>query len=339
MPRKPTLAQVAALAGVSKMTASRALRDAGDVSASARDKVQAAAQTLGYVGDRVATALSAKTTNLIGVVVPSLSNIVFAQVLAGISDGIADSGLQPVFGITGYDSDTEAALLRDMLSWRPAGLIVTGLDQPDATRTLLQQAGVPVVQIMDTDGDPVDGCVGISHNAAGADMARALLAAGRRRIGYVGAHLAHDTRAAKRLAGFRAALADAGTDLVASRVTGAPSSAASGRDLTATLLSRHPDLDCIYYSNDDMAIGGLFHCQSAGLDVPGHLMIAGFNGLDLVESLPVGIATTVTPRHEIGRRAARMIAEATPAVSLPCVALSARIVLPGSIPPRHNSRT
>lgn len=302
-----TLAEVAVAAGVSKMTASRALRGAGDVSRSNIDKVRHAARQMGYVGNNLASSLSGQRSSLIGVVVPSMANVVFAEVLAGIADGIEGSGLQPVFGVTDYDLEKEYEVIRNMLSWSPAGLIVTGLDQSHDARRLLENANIPVVQVMDMDGVPVDACVGFSHHAAGAAMAEALLALGRRKFGYVGCGLDADFRAKKRLEGFSEALTRAGLRFVTTRISEGFSTVKGGRELTSQIVGANPDLDCIYYSNDDLAAGGAFHCISAGLSVPDELMLAGFNGLEFVKSLPVSIATSLTPRREIGQAAARIV--------------------------------
>ncbi|WP_417242228.1 LacI family DNA-binding transcriptional regulator [Celeribacter sp.] len=305
--RKSTLEDVARLAGVSKMTASRALRNAGDVSRANVIKVQAAAEQIGYVGNNLALSLSAQSTNLIGVVIPGLSNIVFAEVLSGIADAIDGTDLQSVFGVTDYDPEKEYQTILNMLSWRPAGLIVTGLDQPEKTRKLLEAADIPIVQIMDLDGDPVDAVVGLSHKKAGADMARALLDSGRRRFGYVGCRLHRDTRAAKRYAGFVEALAAQGHVLRCEALSEAPSTVHEGRRLTAEILETDPDLDCLYFSNDDVAMGGVFHCMARAISVPDQIMLAGFNGLDFVDSLPIKIATSRTDRRQIGRRAIGII--------------------------------
>ena len=305
--KRSTLADVAEAAGVSKMTASRALRGAGDVSKASLEKVGRAAKEIGYIGNHLATSLSSQRSDLIGVVIPSLTNVVFAEVLSGIAENIRGSSLQPVFGVTDYDPDLEYDVIQKMLSWNPAGLIVTGLDQPDETRRLLEFAGIPVVQIMDVDGAPVDACVGLSHHAAGEKMADALVGKGRRRFGYVGCGLNKDTRARKRLSGFETALLSTGLNLAATQTCDGPSTVKAGRELTAKILRDHPDLDCIYYSNDDLAVGGLFHCIANGVSVPETLVLAGFNGLDIVESLPIKIATSRTPRREIGRAASEII--------------------------------
>ncbi len=305
--KRATLADVAIVAGVSKMTASRALRGASDVSNQSLEKVQQAAKDIGYVGNHLAMSLSNQRSDLIGVVIPGLKNIVFAEVLSGIAEGIEGSGMQPVFGVTDYSLEKEYDVIRNMLSWNPAGLIVTGLDQPEYTQRLLKNADIPIVQIMDLDGTPVDACVGLSHRAAGEAMALALIQRGKKRFGYVGCGLESDSRAQKRLAGFKECLSQNNIEFKKIELGQGLSTLKAGRELTSQLLASNPDLDCIYYSNDDLAAGGAFHCIAAGIPVPEQILLAGFNGLDIIDSLPIRIATSKSPRREIGRTAAEIV--------------------------------
>ena len=134
MSKTPKLRDVAKLANVSEMTASRALRRVGDVSAATRKKVEAAALAIGYVPNKLAGNLASRTSNLIGVIVPSLSSFVFPEVLNGISVKLEGSGLQPVTGVTDYDLEKEEAVIRQMLSWRPRGLIIAGLEHTEGAR-------------------------------------------------------------------------------------------------------------------------------------------------------------------------------------------------------------
>ena len=306
--RPLTLRDVSEASGVSEMTVSRVLRNRADVSPATRDRVLAAAKALGYVPNKIAGALASQRVNLVGVVIPSLSNMVFPDVLGGISAALEDSGLQPVFGATNYQPDQEENVIYEMLSWRPSGMIVAGLEHTDPARAMLANAGIPVVEIMDIDGDPVDSVVGISHRRAGRDMARAILAAGYRRIGFLGSKMPDDHRARKRLEGFSDVLAEAGLTLAGVEHYAGGSSLAKGREMTQALLSRVPDLDFLYYSNDMIGAGGLLYCLDQGLDVPGQIGLAGFNGLDLLDGLRLRLATTDACRHEIGARAAEIVA-------------------------------
>lgn len=307
-----TMRDVAEAAGVSEMTVSRVLRNRGEVSASTREKVTTAARRLGYVPNRIAGGLASQRVNLVAVIVPSLSNLVFPDVLSGISDALDGTGLQPMIGVTHYGRSREEAVLHDMLSWRPSGVIIAGLEHSPAAHTMLSQAGIPVVEIMDCDGQGVDTVVGISHRQAGAEMAQTILAAGYRRIGFLGTHMPEDHRARKRLEGFESVLIKAGLQLEAREYYQGGSSLAKGRELTERILSRAPDLDFLYYSNDMIGAGGLLWCLDKGLDVPGRIGLAGFNGVNLLDGLPLRLATTDACGRAIGRRAARIIAGRDP---------------------------
>lgn len=308
-PRRPlTLRDVSEASGVSEMTVSRVLRNRGDVSAATREKVLTAAKTLGYVPNKIAGGLASQRVNLIAVVIPSLSNLVFPDVLGGISAELDDTGLQPVIGVTNYSPAREEMVLYDMLSWRPSGVILAGVEHSKASRAMLANSGIPVVEIMDTDGEGIGTLVGISHIRAGREMAERILKAGYRRIGFVGTHMPEDHRARKRLDGFEQGLAEAGVQLEGREYYQGGSSLLKGRELTERILTRAPDLDFLYFSNDMIGAGGLLHCLDKGYDIPNKLGLAGFNGVDLLDGLPVRLTTTNARRVEIGRRAARLVA-------------------------------
>lgn len=310
--RTLTLRDVSEASGVSEMTVSRVLRQRGDVSEATREKVLEAARTLGYVPNKIAGALASQRVNLVGVVIPSLSNMVFPEVLTGISEVLEDTGLQPVVGVTNYRPDREESVIYEMLSWRPSGMIVAGLEHSPAATAMLQQAGIPIVEIMDIDGAAVDSAVGISHRRAGRKMAEAIIAAGYRRIAFMGTQMPNDHRARKRLEGFEEALAKAGLALVDREYYSGGSALLKGREMTEAVLNRTPDVDFLYYSNDMIGAGGLLYCLDKGIDVPGRIGLAGFNGVELLEGLSRRLATMDACRLEIGRRAAEIIAGKRP---------------------------
>lgn len=328
-PRRPlTLRDVSEASGVSEMTVSRVLRNRGDVSAATREKVQTAARTLGYVPNKIAGGLASQRVNLVAVVIPSLSNMVFPDVLGGISAELDDTGLQPVVGVTNYSPSREDSVLYDMLSWRPSGVILAGLEHSKAARAMLDNAGLPVIEIMDIDGQAIDTAVGISHRRAGTEIATEILKSGYRRIGFIGTHMPEDHRARKRLAGFEERLGEVGIQLAAREYYQGGSSLQKGRELTERILTREPDLDFLYYSNDMIGAGGLLWCLEKGYDIPGRLGLAGFNGVDLLDGLPLRLATTDARRIDIGRRAARIVSGKEPRPEGGVVAL-APTFLPG----------
>ena len=307
-PRRPlTLRDVSEASGVSEMTVSRVLRGKGDVSIATRERVQKAAKRLGYVPNKIAGSLASSRVNLVAVIIPSLGNMVFPEVLSGISETLADTSLQPVVGVTDYMPEKEEKVLFEMLSWRPAGIIIAGLEHSDASRAMLAQAGVPVVEIMDVDGDPIDACVGISHRRAGRMMAEEIIAAGYKRIGFLGTKMPLDHRARKRFEGFTRTLGKAGIEIADQEFYSGGSALAKGREMTETILRRTPDLDFLYFSNDMIGAGGLLYLLEKGISIPGQIGLAGFNGVELLDGLPRRLATMDACRREVGIRAAQMV--------------------------------
>jgi LacI family transcriptional regulator, gluconate utilization system Gnt-I transcriptional repressor len=311
-PAGVTLDEVASLAGVGKSTASRVLRDNGSFSAETRERVLQAATRLGYVPNRIAHSLSVGS-RLVAIIVPSLNNNVFADVLAGAGDAVEEQGYQPVFAVTDYSPQREEKAIASLIEWRPAAILVSGLEHTDRSSRMLRNSGRRIVEMFDTDGSGLDCVVGVSNVEAGRAAARHLISRNYRRFGYVGHDFGRDIRAGKRLAGFEAGLQEGGVTLAGRDLGSAASSVEAGRAGLARLLDRAPDIDAVYFSNDDMAIGGYFHCLARGLAVPDRLALFGHNGLDLGSALPQPLATIRTPRVAIGREAARAALSGPPA--------------------------
>jgi len=326
--RPLTLRDVSEASGVSEMTVSRVLRNRGDVSAATREKVLRAAKELGYVPNKIAGALASQRVNLVAVIIPSLSNMVFPEVMTGISQILEDTELQPVVGVTDYQPEKEERVLFEMLSWRPSGVIIAGLEHSDASRAMLKASGIPVVEIMDVDGTPIDTCVGISHRRAGREMAQAIIKGHYERIGFMGTKMPLDHRARKRFEGFTEALGKAGIEIAEREFYSGGSALAKGREMTAAMLERDPELDFLYYSNDMIGAGGLLYLMENGYDIPAQIGLAGFNGVELLQGLPRQLATMDACRQEIGRKAAEIIAQR---VEEPDIELDKRVELSPTI--------
>ena len=303
---RPTIADVAKRAGVGAITVSRALREPQRVSEDLRRQIAAVIDELGYVPDPNARALASVRTDVIGVLVPSLTNNVFAEVVRGIYDGLGDSHLQVQLGNTHYSGLEEERLLRVFLSQRPSALVVSGIDQTPTARKLLEGAGCPVVQIMEIGPDPVDMMIGFSHFEGGRTVTRHLVDRGYRKVGFIGARM--DPRSQRRLAGYRAEMERAGLfDPQLITTTTMPSSIPLGRELLRDALAKVPALDAVFCNNDDLALGVLFECHCSAIEVPAKMGIAGFNDLDMMSVAFPSLTSVSTPRYEIGRRAVSML--------------------------------
>lgn len=305
--RRATLRDVARLSGVSEISVSRVMRGAPSVSARLRDRVMEAANALGYTPNRLAGALKSQSSNLVAVVVPSIGNGVFPEVLDGIETVLTKAGLQPVLGITKYDRDREIQVLRDMLAWSPMGVIIAGTDHDPAVAAMIEQHNIPVVEFMDIDGAPMQAAVGISNRLAAIAVADLLAERGYRKPGYIGAWAERPDRSKMRRLAFEARLEELGVPLRDREIASTPATPEIGAETTRLLLKRSPDIDAIFYANDDQALGGLFYCLRQGMRVPEDIGIIGFNGIDLGLATPLRLASVETPRYQMGVETAHLL--------------------------------
>ncbi|KTC16051.1 LacI family DNA-binding transcriptional regulator [Pseudomonas viridiflava] len=303
---RPTLNEVARLAAVSPITASRALRGVTTVAPELVEKVRAAAQSLGYVANPAARALASSCSQTVVVLVPSLSNQLFIETLEAIQDVLRPRGLDVVIGNYHYSPEEEEKLLRNHLVNRPRGILLTGFDRTPASHQMLEASGIPCVHMMELDPRQGAYSVGFSQEQAGAQAALHLLGRGRTRLAYMAAQL--DTRVLQRGAGFRQVLEGAGLfDAELQVTTPLPSSIGLGGELFARLLDEHPDVDGIFFCNDDLAQGASLEALRLGVAVPQRVSLVGFNDLPGSAHMVPRLTSIRTPRQEVGQRAAQLL--------------------------------
>ncbi len=271
-----------------------------------RTAVEEAIKKLGYHPDPAASALASKVTNNIALLLPSLTNTVFEDVLDGIYEGCEGTRYFIQIGDTRYSSLKEEALIESFLRQKPAGMIVTGFEQTEKAHAMLSAASCPVVQIMDYGEEPIDMAVGFDHEAAGYAAAVHLLECGYRRPGCLGARL--DARSRRRLDGFRAACREAGVwDERRMVTTSQSSSVGLGRHLFEELLSRDEEVDAVFSNNDDLGIGVLMEAQRRMIPVPERLGICSFHDMEMTQHMFPSLTAVATPRNDIGKFAIKML--------------------------------
>jgi LacI family gluconate utilization system Gnt-I transcriptional repressor len=308
-PRKgsmqPTIADVAREAEVSAITVSRVLNAPASVRAKTRARVEAAIDKVGYVRNMLAGSLASANSRFIAVVVPSLSNIVFIEVIKGLQSEFEKHGYQILLGNTDYDLERECQLVRTFLGWSSSALVISGLRHNDACQRILREWPNPIAEIMEL-GEAVDINVGLDHPEAGRCMARHLLSCGYQNIVYVAAQMANDYRARLRYEGHREILEAAGLEapLIEMDQLGQFETGAKALDKVKAIL---PEADAIHFANDDLATGAILHAQRRGIRVPEDIAIAGFNGLPIGQHISPNLTTICSPRESIGRLSARAI--------------------------------
>jgi len=303
--RKPTMADVADRAGVSKMTVSRALRNGGIISTETRERILQATEELGYVLDQSAGSLSSKRTGFVAAIVPSINNSNFSDTARGIADTLQGTGLQLLLGYTDYSIQREEELIESMLRRRPEGVILTGGQHTPRARKLLVAAGIPVIETWDVPSEPIDQVVGFSNEDAMAMLVHKLAEKGYTRFGYVGGTTERDTRGSQRRAGFQRALKKLKLPFDRLISFGVPPiSIEQGAQALVSMLETWPDTQVVMCVSDLSAFGALMECKRRRLRVPEDIAIAGFGNFEVGEWSHPRITTVDVDCYEIGRRAA-----------------------------------
>lgn len=290
------------------MTASRVLRDEGGFSESTRVKVMAEVDRLGYLPNRLATVFAGdKKSTFVGVSIPDLGNEVFTQVLEGIDRKLVAFQHQTVLGMTQHALAEEENWIETVLSWQPAGLILTGRSHSPRATHLLVSADIPLVEIWDLNSSPLDMCVGLNHFDSGYDMGRFLISKGYERLGYVGT--SHDTAnaATARLNGFAKAVEDGGVALTKQLCLRDIPGFYPGFYGTEQLLAGDPSIEAVFYQNDNMAVGALHYCQAQGMDIPDDIAIAGWGDLPIASVLPYRLTSIHVGHLKLGQLAAEKL--------------------------------
>ena len=301
-----TLHDVARLAGVAPITASRALNTPEQVSPEVRQKVAEAVARTGYVPNLLAGGLASRRSRLVAAVVPTISGPVFLETVQSLTEALAARGYQLMLGQAGYAGTREDALLEAIIGRRPDGIVLTGILHSTEGRARLLASGIPVVETWDLTPTPIDMLVGFSHVEVGRAVATYLHGRGRRQLAVVAGD---DERATRRLDAFRAQAQALGLPEVAVAVVPAPTTLRSGRTALGSLLQRTPGVDAVFCSSDLLALGVLTEARARGLSVPGQLAVVGFGDLEFAADLDPALTTVHIKGAAIGREAARFIVD------------------------------
>lgn len=299
-PKSATLRDVARQAGVSPITASRALGNPGLVSDKTIARVREAVEATGYVPNLLAGGLKSRRSMTVAALVPAISVAQFLPTVQSLTETLDQAGYQLILGQSGYDHSREEKLINTMVSRRPDGLVVTGLVHSPAAREQLRRLGIPVVETWDLSDRPLDMLVGFSHLKVGGAVAGYFLGKGWRRLGIA---TGDDHRASMRRDGF---LATVGR-VLPTAVVPAPSNLALGRRALAQLLDQDPGLEAVFCSSDQLAQGVLVEARSRRLRIPQDLAVCGFGDADFAAHLQPSLTTVHVDGAAIGRLAAQRI--------------------------------
>ncbi|WP_241608297.1 LacI family DNA-binding transcriptional regulator [Rosenbergiella australiborealis] len=299
-----TLHDIATLAGVTKMTVSRYLRTPEKVKADTAARIASVIEEIGFEPDAENPQITSQAIPRIGVLIPSFNNQIFSELLAGIETVAEAEGYQTLVVSYDYSLQKEEEQIAALLAFNVKALILTDIAHSLRAEKYLQAAKIPIAEVMGvaTRSNRIN--VGFDNIKAGSAAAGYLLDAGRKHIVYLGSM--SDLRDQQRYQGYCATLEAAGltpTHITPKRVSSIEMGAAMMQDALKSV----PNLDGIFCTNDDLAIGVLRACQSANIDVPEQISIIGFHGLEIGQITTPRLASIKTPRYQMGKRATELL--------------------------------
>ena len=302
-----TIKDVARLANVSVATVSRLVNKTGNVRAEAAERIQNAIAELGFRPNAVGRSLKTARTKALGVVTPSISNPVFAETVAGVSEQARALGYNLMLTVTDYDLDGEETAVGALMGYQVDGLIATVAD-PETSPSLdmLEAASVPYTLVYNQPCARRRPTITVDNVAAGRDVARAFAAAGHCRFGMIAGSFKASDRSRARQTGFTQELEEAGfqpptvreVDFVDGDVD----------EVVADLFQAVGDAPtALFCSNDLLAISVIGALRRRGLRVPEDASVIGFDGISAGTHLSPTLATVVQPSREMGRVAAQQL--------------------------------
>lgn len=299
----PTLEDVAAAAGVSRATASRAINGRSSVKPAAAAAVAKAVADLGYRPNTAARLLAGGRTGSVALILtePDLSSTgepFFTLPLRGVMTGIARASKQLVLLLASDSDDDEVRLRRYLEAGHVDGAMVVLEAHSSYLPSQLREAPLPVVYLGRPPDDPeLFSYVDVDNHAGGRIAAQELVDAGRTRI----AHIAGPTDlgvAIDRTAGWRDVLREHG--LSDDAIARADFSVEGGDEAMTTLLTRFPDLDAVFVSSDLMAVGALRAIRASGRQVPRDVSVVGYDDLVVAGTLEPPLTSVRQPLEAMG---------------------------------------
>ncbi len=299
----PTIRDVARQAGVSIATVSRVMRESEGVRDTTRVRVLAAAEELEYTPSQLGRQLAERRHAANGIVFPDLSGPYYAEVVLGYEAVAAELRRSVLILSTHGRADAESAV-REMAG-RCDGLVILGRTVSDAAVEHLAARGTKLVLVARPPIGSVDS-VNAENHASARSLTEHLLSEGARNLRFVGDPGASPD-VAERWAGVRAACERAGLGGPPELVTVDDLDEASGRAVAADALAADDLPDAFVCANDELALGLLARLQDGGVDVPGTVMVTGWD--DVMAARYAGLTTVRQPMRELGATAARLLDE------------------------------
>lgn len=306
-PGQVSIYDIAKVAGVNPSTVSRALNNRDRIGAATREKILGIARDLGYQPSAIARSLTTRKTHTIGVVAPSLGDPYMAKVVDGIEQQAGDRDYRVLFSTSRRDPDRELTIATNFQRHRVDAVIIVATHFRTTYQLFETTLNVPVVLVGQEDPSSDIALVAVDDRAAIRESVAHLVELGHRRFAFVGVDdrpFSNDARATA----FRDTVVELAPDSIVAEIARSEETDLE-RGTASCQEIRAADITAVQCYNDMVAIGLIGAALRAGLDVPGHLSVVGYDDLDISAYLPIPLTTVRQPREELGRKAVELVLE------------------------------
>lgn len=304
----PGIVDVAARAGVSPATVSRFFNSPDIVRPETKRKIQTAATELGYIRDRMAGAMHNRFSGTIGLVVPTINNAIFSELIAAFSNQLLEHDRTMLVASHNYDLTLEVSIIRSLLERRIDGIAIVGQHHLPSAIEMLSVRNIPVIALWGYHQQPVIPFVGADNSHAAYKVTKHLLELGHTDIAFIFPDTHNNDRARDRKAGALQAMQDAYLSVPEHRLHTCPYNIAQSKQAALALLSTNKP-SAIVCGNDVIAHGVLYAAQQLRMDLPTSLSVVGIGDFTGSADIVPSLTTVRLPANRIGQIAADAIVE------------------------------
>lgn len=302
-----TIYDVAREAGVSMATVSRVVNNNPNVKPQTRKKVFEAIELLGYRPNAVARGLASKKTTTVGVVIPDISNAIFAEIARGIEDIANMYHYNIILCNADKKAEKEVRVINTLLEKQVDGVVFMGGTITDEHRQAFRTASAPVVLCGTEDPNDSVPSVDINHEVAAFDAVQALIDSGHRDIAMISGTLKDKALGYDRYQGYKRALEHAGIELREEYVRIGNYTYDSGLKVAEYFLELSSRPTAIFAANDEMAIGAINTIQDNGMKVPDDMSVISIDNIRLASMIRPQLTTIGQPMYDIGAVSMRLL--------------------------------
>lgn len=302
-----TIYDVAREAGVSMATVSRVVNGNPNVKPATRKKVMEAIKRLGYRPNAVARGLASKRTTTVGVIIPDISSMFYAELARGIEDIANMYKYNIILCNSDQRMEKEIHLVNTLLEKQVDGLLFMGGQITDEHKELFTTSPVPIILSATRDSEAELPSVNIDYFQASYDAAMELIEHKHTKIGFISGPLEDPLVGQLRLEGYKKALRDAELPFQDEYLQIGNYRYASGIQATEFFLSLQERPTAILAMSDEMAIGAIHACQDNGLSIPNDVEIIGFDNTRICSMVRPTLTSVVQPMYDIGAVSMRLL--------------------------------